>query len=205
VIAVLDHGSGNLRSVAHAVSRAGGDVEVTGDPERVLAASGLVVPGVGHFGACASGLRDRGLDATIAAFAASGRPVFGVCVGMQVLFAGSDEAPGVLGLGVFDTNVERLLGDVKVPHMGWNAVSWRREPLHPYTAELPDPTWLYFAHSYAPPARDDSSIVGTVAYGAGRFAAAVARDTVFATQFHPERSGTWGLELYRAFVRDAER
>ena len=94
-IAVLDYGSGNLRSVAHALERVGADVEVTGDAATVMRAGGLVVPGVGHFGACMTAIRERSLDATIADFIASGRPVFGVCVGMQVLFEGSDEAPGV--------------------------------------------------------------------------------------------------------------
>jgi glutamine amidotransferase len=200
-IALLDHGSGNLRSVAHALSRVGAEVEVTGDAARVLGADGLVVPGVGHFGACMNALRERSLDATIKDFIATGRPVFGVCVGMQVLFEGSDEAPDVAGLGIFDARVERLPDDVRVPHMGWNRVVWRREPLHAYVADIPDP-WMYFAHSFAPWTTD---AVGSTGYGSRLIAAAVARENVFATQFHPEKSGVWGLQLYEAFVRDVER
>lgn len=199
-IAVLDYGSGNLRSVSHALRHVGAEVVVTGDPELVRSARGLVVPGVGHFGACISALRERELDAPIKDFIASGRPVFGVCVGMQVLFDGSDEAPGIPGLSVFDGWVRRLPETVKVPHMGWDTVVWRAEPLHPYIADIPF-TWFYFAHSYAAHA---AGATGVGRYG-GLFAAAVSHDNVFATQFHPERSGPWGLKLYEAFVRDAER
>ena len=201
-IAVLDYGSGNLRSVAHALSRVGAEVEVTGDAARVLGADGLVVPGVGHFGACMNALRERSLDATIKDFIATGRPVFGVCVGMQVLFGGSDEAPDVAGLGIFDARVERLPDDVRVPHMGWDTVLWRSEPLHPYVADVPTP-WMYFAHSFAPPRTADA--VGSTRYGSRLIAAAVARENVFATQFHPEKSGAWGLQLYDAFVREVQR
>lgn len=198
-IAVLDYGSGNLRSVAHAVRRVGAEVDVTGDQDRVMRARGLVVPGVGHFGACMTALRERALDATIHAFIDTGKPVFGVCVGMQVLCRGSDEAPDVPGLGIFDTAVEALPADVRVPHMGWDTVVWRTEPLHPYVADVPF-TWFYFAHSFAPHLAD---AVGVTSYGERRFAAAIARENVFATQFHPERSGDAGLALYRQFVEDA--
>jgi imidazole glycerol-phosphate synthase subunit HisH len=199
-IAVLDYGSGNLRSVSHALARVGADVEVTGEHDRVLAAHALVVPGVGHFGACMQALRERGLDATIKDVIGSGRPVFGVCVGMQILFEGSEEAPGVAGLGVFEDVLRRLPDVVKVPHLGWNVVTWRAA--HPYTADVPD-TWFSFAHSFGRSA-EAPDVVGTVSYGMP-LAAAVARANVFATQFHPERSGAWGLRLYEAFVRDAER
>jgi glutamine amidotransferase len=200
-VAVLDHGSGNLRSVAQALRHVGADVDVTGDADAVMRARGLVVPGVGHFGACMRALRDRELDAAISDFVATGRPLFGVCVGMQVLFDGSEEAPGVAGLGIFDATVRRLADDARVPHMGWDEVVWREEPLHPYVAGIPF-TSFYFAHSYAP---SHAGAVGTTRYGGRLIASAVARDNVFATQFHPERSGRWGLALYEAFVREAER
>jgi glutamine amidotransferase len=200
-IAVLDYGSGNLRSVEHALRQVGADVEVTGEHDGAMRAAGLVVPGVGHFGACMTAIRDRSLDATIKDFIATGRPVFGVCVGMQVLFDGSEEAPGVPGLGVFDATVQRLPADVRTPHMGWNLVVWHADPLHPYVADIPN-AWMYFAHSYAPWTRD---AVGSTTYGSRLISAAVGRDNVFATQFHPEKSGATGLSLYRAFVEDAER
>ncbi len=203
-IAVLDYGSGNLRSVAHALEHAGADVIVTGDHGAVMGSNGLVVPGVGHFGACMTAIRERSHDATIEDFIATGRPMFGVCVGMQVLFDGSDEAPEFPGLGVFRGSLRKLPSDVTVPHMGWNTVSWietSRRLRHPYAAG--HESWQYFAHSYFAPLV--SSVAGATYYAGVVVTAAVARDNVFATQFHPEKSGTAGLALYRAFVEDAER
>jgi imidazole glycerol-phosphate synthase subunit HisH len=198
-IAVLDYGMGNLRSVSRAVEHVGGTVDVTGDPARALNADGLVVPGVGHFGACMGNLLERGLDAVVKEFATSGRPMFGVCVGMQVLFDGSEEAPDVPGMGLFEGVSTRLPANVKVPHMGWNRVVWSEE--HPYVHDVPE-TWFYFVHSFAPPS--NHGVVGSTRYGAP-FAAAVAKDNVFATQFHPEKSGRWGLKLYQEFVRDVDK
>ena len=194
-IAVLDYGSGNLHSVSRALARVGGDPAVTGDPSEVAAAEALVIPGVGHFGACMRAICHHGLDAAIREFRATGRPLFGVCVGMQVLFEGSDEDPED-GLGVVPGRVHRLPDDVKVPHMGWNTVTWARP--HPYTEDLPDGTRFYFVHSFAPDPGDDT--VGVTEHGRA-FAAAVARDNVFATQFHPEKSGEAGLQLYERFVK----
>jgi glutamine amidotransferase len=199
-IAILDYGMGNLRSVARAIEHVGGDPLVTADAAAALEADGLVVPGVGHFGACMANLRERGLDAVVKEFATSGRPVFGVCVGMQVLFEGSEEAPEVAGLGLFEGVSRRLgAGGVKVPHMGWDKVAWNRHRLHPYVTDIPY-TWFYFVHSYAPWTRD---AVGVTTYGDLAISAAVGLDNVFATQFHPEKSGRWGLALYSAFVKDA--
>ena len=197
-IAILDYGMGNLRSVARAIEHIGGSAIVTGDPAQALAADGLVVPGVGHFGACMTNLRERELDAVVKEYAASGRAVFGVCVGMQVLFAGSEEAPDVAGLGLLEGISRRLPEDVKVPHMGWNTVAWTAE--HPYMRDVPPDTRFYFVHSYAPDAQ--AQTLGVTEHGRP-FAAAVARDNVFATQFHPEKSGVPGLALYRAFVKEA--
>jgi imidazole glycerol-phosphate synthase subunit HisH len=198
-IAVLDYGMGNLRSVARAIEHVGGHAVVTEDSDFALKAGGLLVPGVGHFGACMRNLRDRALDATVKEFAASGRPMFGVCVGMQILFEGSEEAPEVPGLGLFDGVSRRLgAGGVKVPHMGWNHVIWSHRPGHRYTLDIASP-WFYFVHSYAPYVRDP---VGITTYGERMFAAAVSADNIFATQFHPEKSGRWGLKLYEGFVRE---
>ncbi len=198
-IAILDYGMGNLRSAARAVEAVGGDALITADPGTALEARGMVIPGVGHFGACMGNLRGQGLDAAVKEFVATGRPVFGVCVGMQILFEGSEEAPDVAGLGLFEGVSKRLgPGDVKVPHMGWNTVVWNRQVEHRYTMDIPN-TWFYFVHSYAPSTPD---AVGSVAYGDRLFSAAVARSNLFATQFHPEKSGRWGLALYATFVRD---
>lgn len=193
-IAVLDYGMGNLRSVARALEHVGGEPEVTADAEVALGASALVVPGVGHFGACVRNLRERGLADVVTTFARSGRPVFGVCVGMQVLFASSEEDPDP-GLGLFPGASRRLPGDVKVPHMGWNTVEWRAP--HPYTRGVPNGTRFYFVHSYAPDVGPGT--IGSAEHGRP-FAAAIARENVFATQFHPEKSGDPGLRLYASFV-----
>ncbi|MGZ5352087.1 MAG: imidazole glycerol phosphate synthase subunit HisH [Actinomycetota bacterium] len=197
-IAVLDYGMGNLRSVARAIEHVGGIPRVTGDAAEALAADGLVVPGVGHFGACMRNLRERGLDAVVNDFAATGRPVFGVCVGMQVLFEGSEEDPAA-GLGLFAGGSRRLPPGVRVPHMGWNAVRWTET--HPYVGEVATGTRFYFVHSFAPDI-EVGTTVGATEHGRP-FAAAVAKDNVFATQFHPEKSGEPGLRLYAAFVREA--
>jgi glutamine amidotransferase len=197
-IAVLDYGMGNLRSVARAIEHAGGRALVTDQSGAALAADGLVVPGVGHFGACMRNLRERGLDAVVKDFAASGRPVFGVCVGMQVLFEGSEEAPDVAGLGLFEGVSRRLPEDVKVPHMGWNTLELTRE--HPFTRDVLSNTRMYFVHSYAPDI--SAACIGVTEHGR-RFAAAVAHDNLFATQFHPEKSGRPGLQIYEALVRGA--
>jgi len=194
-IAVLDYGSGNLHSVSRALARVGGDPVVSGDSTQIAAADALVIPGVGHFGACLRAICHHGLDAAISDFRGTGRPVFGVCVGMQVLFEGSDEDPEE-GLAVLPGRVHRLPDDVKVPHMGWNTVTWTRP--HPYTEDLPDGTRFYFVHSFAPDPGDDT--VGVTEHGRP-FAAAVARENVFATQFHPEKSGEAGLRLYERFVK----
>ncbi len=195
-IAVLDYGSGNLHSVSRALARVGGTPLITGDPAEVGGADALVIPGVGHFGACMRAICHHGLDASIHDFVASGKPVFGVCVGMQVLFDGSDEdaEPGLSIIG----GASRLLpDDVKVPHMGWNTVAWRTD--HPYVAGVDDATRFYFVHSFAPDV-DAATTVGATTYGR-TFAAAVAKDNVFATQFHPEKSGDAGLAVYERFVQ----
>ncbi|MEO8476224.1 MAG: imidazole glycerol phosphate synthase subunit HisH [Actinomycetota bacterium] len=194
-IAILDYGSGNLHSVSRALAHVGGEPLVTAAPAEVATADALVIPGVGHFGACMRAICHHGLDAAILRFRESGRAMFGVCVGMQVLFGGSDEDPEE-GLGVLTGRVRRLSGEVKVPHMGWNTVTWARE--HPYAEDLPEGARFYFVHSFAPDPGEDT--VGITDHGRP-FAAAVARDNVFATQFHPEKSGEAGLAMYERFVK----
>ena len=192
---MLDYGSGNLHSVSRALAHADGEAVVTGDPERVAAADALVIPGVGHFGHCVRAIRSKGLDRAIAGVVGTGKPVFGVCVGMQVLFEGSEEDPEE-GLGILPGRSRRLPDGVKVPHIGWNDVSWERP--HSYVDGIADGTRFYFVHSYAPDADGDS--VGITEHGR-RFASVVARDNVFATQFHPEKSGEAGLSIYANFVK----
>lgn len=194
-IAVADYGSGNLHSVTRAITHVGGSVLVTSEAEEIGAADALLIPGVGHFGACMRAIRQRGMHTTIEAFRLTGRAIFGVCVGMQVLFEGSEEDPEP-GLGLFPGRVERLSGAVKVPHMGWNTATWTAP--HPYLDGLPDETRFYFVHSYASPA--SATTAATTTHGTS-FASAAARDNVFATQFHPEKSSDAGLHVYERFVR----
>jgi glutamine amidotransferase len=196
-IAVLDYDSGNLHSVSRALATVGGDARVTSDPVEVARAEALVIPGVGHFGQCVRALRERGLDAAVKDFVGTGRPVFGVCVGMQVLFEASDEDPEP-GLGVIPGRVQRLIGPVKVPHIGWNHVEWHET--HPYLDGIAGDSWFYFVHSFAPYPNGPTPMLGVTKHGSW-FASAVARDNVFATHFHPEKSGATGLRLYANFVK----
>ena len=195
-IAVLDYGMGNLHSVGRALARVGADVCITSEGAEVEAADALLIPGVGGFGACVRSLRAAGLEPALRSVVASDRPVFGVCVGMQILFDGSDEDRAD-GLGILSGNVARLPSSVRVPHTGWNTVAWTGRR-HPYTAGIDDGTSFYFVHSYAP-AVDPETAVGVTDHGRS-FAAAVAHRNVFATQFHPEKSGDAGLALYERFV-----
>jgi imidazole glycerol-phosphate synthase subunit HisH len=201
-IAILDYDSGNLRSVATAVRAVGGVPVITADPVEALRCPALIVPGVGAFGSCVRALRARGLDGAIVRAAISGRPVLGVCVGMQVLFERSEESPDVAGLGLFPGFVRRLPGGVKVPHVGWNEVRWTSG--HPLRDGLPDGVPFYFVHSYAADASMPAPqrLVGSCEHGR-TFAAAVSVGSVTAVQFHPERSGDAGLALYEAFVASA--
>jgi glutamine amidotransferase len=198
-IAVLDYGSGNLHSVSRALAHAGGEPVVTGDPARAAETDALVIPGVGHFGHCVRAIRSAGLDVAIEEAVGRGKPVFGVCVGMQVLFERSEEDPEA-GLAVLAGGSRRLPAGVKVPHIGWNEVTWARP--HPYVQGIPDDTRFYFVHSYAPDTNDQT--VGVTVHGRS-FAAASSRDNVFATQFHPEKSGEAGLAIYANFVKAVPR
>jgi imidazole glycerol-phosphate synthase subunit HisH len=194
-IAVLDYGSGNIHSVSRALARAGAQPVVTADPAQVDEADALFIPGVGHFGACVRGIRAAGLEPCIRRYAEGGRPVFGVCVGMQILFEGSEEDDEA-GFGLIEGITRRLPTTVKVPHMGWNTVGWTST--HPYVADIAEGTRFYFVHSFAPDL--GAATVGMTEHGRA-FSAVIAKDNVFATQFHPEKSGEAGLQLYRNFVR----
>jgi imidazole glycerol-phosphate synthase subunit HisH len=199
-IAVVDSGSGNLRSVAKALERAGEAPVVTSDPEVVRRADRVVVPGQGAFGDCMAGLTAGGLADAVKEVIAAGRPYLGICLGLQVLFDESEEHGPVRGLGLLGGRVVAFTPrpGLKVPHMGWNAVSQRAgERLW---RGLPDPAYVYFVHSYhAVP--DDARVTALSTDYGGPVCAAVRHENLFATQFHPEKSGAVGLALLENFVR----
>jgi imidazole glycerol-phosphate synthase subunit HisH len=198
LVAVLDYGIGNLHSAQKALARAGADARLTADPGLVREAAGVVLPGVGNFGRCIEALERAGLDELAIECAASGRPFLGVCIGMQMLYEGSEESPNVPGLGVLPGIVRRLPDGVKRPQMQWNRLE-RRGPSG-LLAGLADPVWTYFVHGYAADRFDH--VVATCDYG-GPVVAAVERDGLWATQFHPEKSGTTGLAILANFVSRA--
>jgi glutamine amidotransferase len=201
-VTVADLGSGNLRSVEKALVAAGAEVEVTADPDRVARAERLVVPGQGAFGACAAGL-DRGGDAlrqAVRAVIDAGRPFFGICIGMQLLFEGSEEDPAARGLGLLPGRVRRFTPrpGLKIPHMGWNQT--RRGPAAAgLLADVADGAFFYFVHSYFPDPARPEDVALTSDHGVP-FCSAVGRDNLFGCQFHPEKSQAAGLSLLRRFV-----
>lgn len=197
-IVVVDYGAGNLRSVARALAHVGADPRVSSDPSDLSQAAGVVLPGVGAAADTMDNLRRRGLVEPLREYIAGGRPFLGVCMGLQALFERSEEGGGQECLGVLPGVVRHFqLADLKVPHMGWNTVEWTRD--HPVTRGIPGGRYFYFVHSFYPDPADPELVLGTTTYGR-TFASVVARDNVLATQFHPEKSGHWGLELYRAFA-----
>lgn len=201
LIAVIDYGIGNLRSAQKALQRVGADARLTDDAALIRDAQGVVLPGVGAFGSCFAALRARGLDELATEAASSHRPFLGICVGMQLLYEGSEESPGTRGLGIVPGVVRRLPEDVKTPQMQWNVLQ-RRHGSRLLGDGASDPQWVYFVHSYA--AEPDVHTVATCDYGV-TFAAMIEREDLYATQFHPEKSGANGLRILANFVRLAER
>ncbi|HET9730112.1 MAG TPA: imidazole glycerol phosphate synthase subunit HisH [Acidimicrobiia bacterium] len=197
MIAVVDYGIGNLRSAEKALQHLGADARLTTDESEIERARAVVLPGVGAFGACMHALRASGLEAATRAAASDGRPFLGICVGMQMLFDGSDESLEVAGLGVVRGRVVRLPESERLPQIGWNTLEITNGSR--LCANLPDPAWLYFVHSYAPRPADDGVVAAWSEYGV-RFAAAIEQGPVWATQFHPEKSSAVGLRLLQNFV-----
>lgn len=205
LIAVLDYGIGNLRSAQKSLERHGADARLTSDPAVVADAIGVVLPGVGAFGACMDAVERTGCDALARSAVESGTPFLGICVGMQLLYEASEETPGRAGLGILPGEVVRLPAGVKHPQMQWNVLDIVAES--PLLAGLPDPAWMYFVHSYAADPSVgpvSSTVTATVDYG-GPVVAAVERGNVFAAQFHPEKSSTAGLAFIDNFVVLARR
>ena len=201
MIAIIDYGAGNLSSVQKALNFLGADIRITADPAEILAADRVILPGVGAFGDAMAAMRSRGLVDTVRAAADGSRPFLGICLGLQLLFAESEESPGVAGLGIFDGGIRRIPGGpgLKVPHIGWNALDIvpgrEADPLFKY---IKNGEYVYYVHSYyakncaaSTLATSDYSIPVT---------GAVRQGLVYGTQFHPEKSGDTGLRLLKAFA-----
>ena len=200
MIALIDYGSGNLRSAEKALARVGADVHIVNKPSEVLAADAVVLPGVGAFGDCVKNLKQLGLDSAICQFIQTGKPFLGICVGLQMLFESGIESPGVSGLGVLQGTVPRFTGTgLKVPHMGWNRLRLRRSDCPLFTG-IADGSFVYFVHSYYGAPRQDSVVAATTDYGV-EFTSVIWSGNVFATQFHPEKSQAIGLKMLENFVK----
>ena len=196
-IAIIDYGMGNLHSAAKAMEKVGADVIVTRDPDAVRKADQIILPGVGAFGDCMKNLHERALTQVIHEVIRDGKPFLGICVGLQMLFEGSEEDPEVPGLGIFKGMVRKIAAPgLKIPHMGWNSLDLRGDS--PLFQNLPEQPYVYFVHSYhAVPV--DSSIITAVADYGGAVTAAVGQGLVQAVQFHPEKSSVVGLKILANF------
>ncbi len=201
LIAVLDYGIGNVHSAQKALEREGADARLTADHDVIAAADGVVLPGVGAFGACVDALRSHGLEAPVLDAVGSGRPFLGICVGMQMLFDSSEEDAAARGLGVIPGVVRWIAPDpngrLKIPQMQWNRLDIVTDD--PVLSGLGDDAWVYFVHSLHGVPDDEAVVAATVEYGE-TLNAAFRRDNVFAVQFHPEKSGAAGLALLSNFV-----
>lgn len=200
---IIDYGAGNLRSVANAVHKLGIEPRIIDSPQGFDNITHLILPGVGAFGDSMAELERRGLANPIRQWIAADRPFFGICVGYQLLFEEGDENPGVRGLGVFQGRVVRFPEDGrKIPHMGWNAATPRTHP-SPLFQELGNQPYFYFVHSYYPVPDDDALVAMETEYDGVRFASAIRRGRLLATQFHPEKSQQAGLRLLSNFLNAA--
>jgi imidazole glycerol-phosphate synthase subunit HisH len=199
-IAIVDYGAGNLPSVERALRGLGAETERATEPSQIAAAKAIVLPGVGHFSAFVNGLRDRNLTSSLREAYDSGVPMLGICLGLQAMFASSEEAPGAPGLGFFPEEVRALPTNVKSPHIGWNQL--RRTQTSALLRGIPEDAYFYFAHSYAAPASAGPT-VAACDHGFP-FAAVIEQRRLAAVQFHPEKSGETGARVLRNFLESAQ-
>lgn len=201
MIAIIDYGMGNLRSVSKGFESLGYSTSVTREPEEIINSEGIVLPGVGAFGDCVKNLHEFELVEPIGEFISEDRPFLGICLGLQVLFEESEESPGIKGLGIFRGKNIRFpkFNDtrLKIPHMGWNQVEITKAT--PVLNGIPNRSWFYFVHSYYPEPDDEEIITGRASHGVD-FTCAVSRGNIFACQFHPEKSSNLGLRILKNFA-----
>lgn len=202
MIAIIDYGAGNIQSVNKAFRHIGCDCIVTRDRDIILKADGAVLPGVGSFGDTVDSLNQFGIRDTAVEYIQSGKPFFGICLGLQLLFPESEESPGAKGLGVFDGTITKIPnnGGLKIPHMGWNSLDIKKH--NRLFRGIEGSPYVYFVHSYFLNAADKNIVAAQTAYGV-TIDAAVEQNNVFATQFHPEKSGDVGLKILRNFAEIA--
>lgn len=196
MIAIIDYGAGNLHSVKNALDFLGADSVITGSAEEILNADKVILPGVGAFGEAMSALTSSGLDAVVKQIAQNGTPLLGICLGLQLMFEESEEAPDVKGLGLFKGKCVKIPDyGLKIPHMGWNSIELAKNS----RILKDDNAYVYFVHSYYLNTPEEEIVSAYTQYGA-RLGIAVERDNVFATQFHPEKSGDVGMNILRNFI-----
>ena len=203
MISIIDYDAGNIKSVEKAIEFLGEEVEITSDKEKILASDGVILPGVGAFGVAMEKLHSRNLVETIKEYAKTGKPFLGICLGLQLLFDESDETPGVKGLGLLEGKIKRIPSEyedgtiLKVPHIGWNSIDIN--PSRKLMKGIPSDSYVYFVHSFYLEAANLSDVIATTEYGV-KIHAAVERDNIMATQFHPEKSSDVGLKILSNFI-----
>lgn len=203
-VAMIDYGSGNLRSVEKALQHAGAEVRRCDSPAGLADCAAVVLPGVGSFGDCARSLKERGLTGPLCSWLAEDRPYLGICLGYQILFEGSEESPGIPGLAHWAGQVVRFPSrpGLKVPHIGWNSLGLRSAD--PFFSGLPDPAFAYFVHSFYPDPSESGMVTSSCTHGV-EFAASCRRGKVRGVQFHPEKSQATGLRMLENFVAEIRR
>ena len=199
-VAIVDYGAGNLGSVANAIIKLGYKPKVTDKPSEVLEARAVILPGVGAAGDAMKNLEAIGMADVVRKLIDGRKPLFAVCVGLQLLFSGTEEGGWHECLNIIPGTVKKLPAGLKIPHMGWNQV--RQAVRHPVFDGIPDEANFYFVHSYYAEPEDKSVVAGTTDYGPS-FTSVVSKDNLVATQFHPEKSGDWGLKMYSNFLKKA--